>query len=149
MSEQSNVLKIDIELDIDKMITQIDKFDTLENNEQLFGSYAKINEVKAKLKQINEAFDTVERQVKYKINDKAKALYGPDWSAIAGTGYKITRSFSGSVYELGEGVQKKFTKVTVAADRDAIDEYVKENSKLPKGVNYNPSRTEVIKVTLK
>lgn len=150
MKNQSRVIVIErVEIDVDQVISQIDKAKELENNSELFTTLASLSATK---KMIDEAYDKyveVEQNIKQAINDKAKSVYGVKWEAIAGEGYKITRSLTGSVYELTDRVQSKFVVVKKTPNTKEINAYIKAKSKLPAGVEYNPNRGESLRITVK
>lgn len=124
---------------------------TLENNEELFGKLADVFKAKKDLKDLLDQIEKIESEAKNAINSKARALYGPNWTAIKGKGYKITRSKAGAVYTRLEGAKigKRFIKVIESLNTEAIDEELEKTGKLPKGLDFNPNRSEVIRVTLK
>lgn len=122
---------------------------SLKDNQQLFHDLAEIAQVKNSLKEIIDEVDAVDRQVKQTINDRAKALYGSDWDVISGDGFKISRSFTGAVYEVTGTPKKAFLKIVTNADSGAIDEYIKQHSKLPEGIALNENRGESIRITIK
>lgn len=121
-----------------------------ENDEQLFQELAGIASCKREIDEFLDEFANLERSVKQAINDRAKALFGDKWAAIRGNGYKITRSMAGSVYDVDpKSTNKKFLVTSYAPNTDAIKDYVREKNKLPKGVEFNPNRTEVIRINVK
>ena len=155
----SGKLTIQIDLDVQPVLDTIAKAKSLENNNDLFNGLAPIITEKKKLEDALEQVEAVERQVKQTINDRAKAIMGPDWAAIKGTNYKFTRSFTGSVYELvpildedtGEVIKEadpEFVKITVAPNTEAITKFREANSALPECVAINESRGESIRLTV-
>lgn len=120
-------------------------------NTTLFGNLAAVAEARGKVEGALELVETLEREVKRAINDRAKALYGKDWTAIEGPGYKITRSFTGSVYDVvaPDKVDPKLVNITVRADTKAIDDYVETKDTLPAGIERNPNRAESIRIKVK
>lgn len=142
-------MQLSVEYEPDKIVELIKEAKDLKNNTNVFDKLAFVAQIKAQIGDLTEAFDKLEREVKYAINDRAKALYGKDWDVIAGDGYKVTRSFTGAVYDITDSTKKEFTKVTIAPDTKAIEEYVKAKSKLPNGVALNEHRGESIRITLK
>jgi len=140
-----------ITIDDDHLKEAIAKSADLEH-EQAFAALADITKAKKELADALETLEGVEREVKYTIDDRAKALYGTDWQAIAGDGYKITRSKTGAVYVINPEVKpaKKFLKITETVNAKAIEaELEAHDGKLPRGIEYNPSRGTMIRITLK
>jgi hypothetical protein len=142
-------LKLELDLDFAGISDRLEKAEKLEDNELLFGALAMIDFEKRKLAAANEAFEAVEREVKQKINDKANALYGTNWAAIKGNGYKITKSSVGSVYTIVGQTGEDFVEVKLAPKTKAINDFVKAHSTLPEGIEYNPNRGESIRITVK
>lgn len=142
-------LNIVIDLDTESLTGAITTVKDLNDNNKVFGILSGIAKPKAELKEALEAIEAVEREIKQVISDRARSLYGNDWKVIAGTGYKIGRSMSGSVYDFNGEPEPQFVKVARSIDTDAVTDYVKGNGKLPDGVAINPNRTEVIKLTVK
>lgn len=116
----------------------------------VFEKLSQFQEVKNSLGDAADTLKSLEAEVKSLINSKAKALFGVEWKAIAGHGFKITRSGTGSVYESPEidKVDKNFVEVKKSLNSKAVDEFIKENSKLPNGIMYNPRRGEQIRITV-
>lgn len=146
-----NLVRISHEIDTDALQRTIHNALKLEDNQELFEQLTAILKAKKDITDLLEQVERIERDAKRAINAKAQQLYGRDWQAIAGKGWKITRYFAGSVYARieGEKVPKQFVKVVENLDTKAIDAYLEANEKLPKGLQLNNDRTEVIKVTLK
>lgn len=142
-------MKLDINttLDLDPFLTKIKYAKNLEDKE-FFGELAKIQSVKDELKDIQEAVEDVERQVKQAINDRAKALYGDNWQAIKGEGFKISRSMTGAVYSVTDKADDKFIQLSVRPDTKAIDSYIETKGELPGGVDFNPKRNESLRITV-
>lgn len=146
-------MKFDLTLqfDTDELADQIKAAQKLETDEAVFAGLAKVVSAKKDLATAKEALDKVESTVKSAINDKAKALYGPNWQAIAGQGFKITRSQSGAVYEVldnEQAIDAGVVKVDIKPDTDKINEFLETKEKLPPGIGRNESRTEQIRITL-
>jgi len=80
---------------------------------------------------------------------RPKALYGPQWQAIKGEGYKITRSYTGSIYEVTGEPAPELIEIKKSIKSKLVDEYVKAEGKLPEGIGYNPNRGEAIRITVK
>lgn len=146
---QNNIIQIDVTVNLDEVLEAIKNADSLQDNEKMFEYLSKIQEVKNKFEQEQEKLENVEKDIKAAINDKAKALYGNDWSAIKGEKFKITRSYSGSVFEITEKTPEKFLIIKKSPNTKAIQAYMQEKNKLPAGVDYNPKRSEVIRITVK
>ena len=121
----------------------------LNNEPQLFAKLAEIAQVKSMMADAKEALDKVEAEVKGLINAKAKQLYGDNWQAIAGPGYKISRSFTGAKYEQFGAAPEEFIIIKQSVDSKAVDNYVKAHNELPEGIAVNAARGESIRITVK
>lgn len=146
------MIELNIKIDEEKLKSLLTEADNLNDNDQVFG---KLTEVVAAKKQLEDALETVakiEAEAKQDIDARAKALYGNDWQAISGTGYKITRSFTGAVYTMNpdQKPDRKFLKIVESLDTAKIKAAIELNGgKLPKGVELNPNRNTSIRITLK
>jgi hypothetical protein len=147
----NNTININININPDEIISVLEKVKKLENNDQVFKMLSQVATPKQELKDALEIIEDAERKIKRAISDRAGKLYGKDWQAIAGNGYKIGRQMSGSVYELENDaeVPDEFKKVAISLDSDIVTSYVKANGKLPDGIVVNPNRQEVIRLTVK
>ena len=147
----SNIIELKATINFDDIQKTIDNALKLEDNNEVFYALTGITKTKSEIKDLLEKIEKVERDTKGLINNKAKALYGNDWQTIAGEHYKITRYNQGPVYSRIEGskIAKKFIKIVESLNTEAIDEELEKTSKLPTGLDFNDSRTEVIKVTLR
>lgn len=143
-------LELTIKVDLEAITKAVEDSKNLEDNELLFGKLSAFAFEKKQVEAFNEAFENVERMVKQVINDKAKALYGANWTAIKGSNYKITRSLTGSVYQIIdlEKVPENILKVKMDIDSKKVNDYVKANSKLPDGLTVNPNRSESVRITV-
>lgn len=144
-----NKIIINAELDLEALQKIADDALTLDDNAELFAKLAEFATAKG---QIDEALDAIKRaevQVKGIINAKAKQLYGNNWQAIAGPGYKISRSFTGAKYEQTGAAPEQFIIIKQSVDSKAVDNYVKANSALPEGIEINQARGESIRITVK
>lgn len=144
-------MTVNYTLEPEELTKSIQEAVTLENNEELFGKLADVFKAKKDLKDLLDQVEKIEAEAKNAINSKAKTLYGDSWQAIAGKGYKITRSKAGAVYTRLEGAKigKRFIKIVESLNTAVIDEELEKTGKLPKGLDFNPNRSEVIRVTLK
>lgn len=146
------MIELNIKIDDEQLENTINNAEQLKDNDKVFASLTEV--VKAK-KQIEDALEVVsklEAKAKQDIDAKAKALYGNDWRAIAGTGYKITRSFAGAVYMINpdQRPDKKYLKVIESIDTAKVKAAIELNDgKLPKGIELNPHRNTSIRITLK
>lgn len=145
MEEKVN---INAEIDLAGLKASVDEALKLEDNGELFGQLAAIAKTKKQVADVMEQVEQIERDAKGLINAKAKALYGPNWQAIKGPGYKISRSMTGSKYEHAAGAPEQFIIVKTSVDSKAVDKYVTETNELPTGIAYNPSRGESIRITV-
>jgi hypothetical protein len=143
------VIDLHDKLDDQAIKSLISEASELENNDELFGHLAEIARIKQDFKDVTEVLDRLELEIKQEINEKAKALYGPQWQAIKGDGYKITRSYTGSIYEVTGEPAPELIEVTKSIKSKLVEEYVKAKGTLPEGIGYNPNRGEAIRITVK
>lgn len=143
-------ISIQLEIDVKELQEAVENADSLNDNAAVFGQLAIIGRAKKELGDAADLLKQVEDMAKGLINAKAKALYGPDWTAIEGPGYKITRSGTGSVYDvIDPKAAEEFIEVEFKPDAKAIKEYEKGHNALPEGIGYNPQRGESIRITVK
>ena len=139
-------------LNLDTFKTILDNIKTIENDEQFFKGLAAIGIAKSVLKDAMEVVDEYELQAKGLINAKAKALYGSDWQVIKGEHFKVSRSFTGQLYEITneDTVEADFVKVKIAPNAKEIETFREtHDNKLPDGVAINEHRGESIRITVK
>ena len=143
--------RITIAVDIDLAEVQgiVDAALKLEDNAELFTKLAEFAKIKKQIADAVEAIDRVEVDIKGVINAKAKQLYGNDWQAIAGPGYKISRSFTGAKYEHVGEASEEFIVTKLSINSKAVETYVKKHSELPTGIAVNSARGESIRITVK
>lgn len=141
-------LSLNIEINLEPIVKAIEGSKTLDDNELLFAQLSAIEFDKEQINLLQESFDKVYKEIKQVINDKAKALYGPKWSAIQGKNYKITRSLTGSVYQIIDldKIPEDLLKVEMTVESKLVEDYIKSNSKLPEGLGYNPNRNESLRI---
>lgn len=141
----------DISIDEDELKSLISEAKDLNDHEEMFNKLSEISVLKKEIADALEIVEGVEREAKYTIDDRARELYGNDWQAISGKGYKISRSRTGSVYTILPDIkpQKKFLVIKESINTKAVDAEIEEKGKLPKGVEYNPSRGTMIRITLR
>lgn len=143
--------KIDINVSIDLAEVQgiADAALSLDDNAALFGKLAEFATVKRQLDDAMDAIKKVETDIKGIINAKAKQLYGPQWQAISGPGYKISRSYTGAKYEQVGAAPEQFIIIKQSVDSKAVDDYVKGHNELPAGIAQSTARGESIRITVK
>lgn len=141
-------VEVDVQADVDELLELITKVKDLEDSEELFKKLSGIQTVKDALGRAQDIVTSAEGQVKTAINDKAKSLYGNQWQVIAGNGYKITRSMTGSVYDIAdiEAIDDKLTTTKTTVNTKAVEKAIQETGKLPEGVELNPKRGESIQI---
>lgn len=144
----SEVIKIEAEIDLESLKTIIEDASNLNDNEEVFNKLIEVYRVKKQAEDILDSLKTIEDTVKSTIKSRATELYGPEWEAVKGTNYKITRSSTGAVFNISGKVQKKFKIVKESVDTKAVNEYIKEKGKLPAGLEYNASRGSSIRITV-
>ncbi len=146
------MIEIDaIKINDDELKQAITSAKDLNDNEAAFAELAKVSQVKKQIKDVLDTLESIEADAKNEIDGRAKALYGSDWQAIAGKGYKITRSRTGSVYTINPDIKplKKYLVIKETVNTKLVEAEVEVNGKLPKGIEINPSRGTMIKVTIK
>lgn len=146
------MIEIDaIKINDDELKQAIASAKDLNDNEAAFAELAKVSQIKKQIKDVLDTLEGIEADAKNEIDGRAKALYGNDWQAIAGKGYKITRSRTGSVYTINPEIKplKKYLVIKETVNTKLVDAEVEVNGKLPKGIEINPSRGTMIKVTIK
>lgn len=143
-------MKIEYLLDIDKLKTLINEASNLNDNNDFFKKLSEINQAKSELKDILEEVDSIEQEIKSVINGRAKQLYGSDWQVIKGRGYKLSRYFSGDIFSRLEDqkIDKKYLKIIERLDSKIIEETIVKTGALPKGLEYNNNRSEVIRISV-
>lgn len=140
-----------IQIDDEKLKESITAAADLNNNDEAFAELAAIRRFKKQIADALDMVDKIESEAKAAIDARAKTLYGINWQAIAGQGYKITRSKTGSVYNINPELKpsKKFLIVKESVNSKLVDAEVELHGKLPKGIEINPDRGTMIKVTIK
>lgn len=142
-------ININASFDLQELRDSIQSVDRVEDAEAFFEQLTRISKAKAELAALSDALASVEQEAKGLINAKAKALYGEDWQTVKGHGFKITRSRTGAVYDITGKPQAKFVKVKKSVDSKAVEEFIVRNDgKLPAGIDYNPKRGESIRITV-
>lgn len=142
-------INISIKFKTSQIVGVLKQIPKLENNDQVFKLLATATAPKQQLQKALDEVEAAEREIKQAIADRARTLYGEDWAAIEGKGYKIARQQGGAVYEKIGKVAPEFVKITETLNSDAITDFVKANGKLPTGVAPNKARTESIRITVK
>lgn len=145
----TNEVNINYTFDLNKLKDTIEKSKDLNDNSKVFSQLSEIFKAKKEIDDIKDLLISIDQEAKNLINSKAKALYGSDWQAIKGDGYKITKSFTGSIYSIVDKPNKKFLITKESVNSSVVDDYVQENEKLPKGIDFNPQRGESIRVIVK
>lgn len=149
-NDEPNVLEF-LGLSVEALEDLVQGASQLEDNQQLFEQLASISKAKKLVEDALEEVLAVETEAKGLINAKAKALYGHDWQAIKGKGYKISRQQTGAVYEFTdpEKVADEFVKIKMDPNAATITNYREtHDNALPKGVGLNEHRGESIRVAV-
>lgn len=138
-------------LDLEQFKSVIENVKKAETDEQFFMALSAIAIAKKVLGDAVEVVENYEAQAKGLINAKAKALYGPDWQVIKGERFKISRSFTGAIYEIDEDkVAEDFVKVKFMPNAREIETFREtHDNKLPDGVAINEHRGESIRIAVK
>lgn len=142
-------MEISLNIDLDQLRTDIESATKITDDEKFFEQLSEVEVVKKQLKDAADLLYSIEQDVKGLINTKAKALFGPDWQAIKGERFKITRSKTGDMYLVNGKPNPKFTKVKVSVDSKAVEEFLVSNDKLPAGIEVNDKRGESLRITIK
>lgn len=146
----SNIVKLELEINIDELRDIITESKDLNDNEQLFNNLVQFARAKKKINDLLDQIISIEEDAKGLIKSKALALYGNGWQAIKGKGYKISRSQTGAVFSVLPDVKppKDFLVVKESLDSKKVEQFIKETGKLPKGIEYNPSRGSSLRITV-
>jgi hypothetical protein len=144
-------IELKFEVDLKALLESIAKSGDLGNDPEVFNALAEVERVKASFKAAQKKLDEIEKQAKEVINGRAKALYGDNWSVIKDSEdrYKILRTPTGSVFEATDDADDEFLKLQISVDTDKVETFIKENSKLPEGIQYNPNRGQSIRINVK
>jgi hypothetical protein len=145
---KNNIIKINAEFDIDLVKESVEKAKDLNDNEELFEQLVGFEKIKKQASDILDQIKSVEDDVKGLIKTKANALYGNEWEAIKGHNYKITKSPTGSVFNIDGKPQKKFLVIKESINTKEVNTYIKEKGKLPVGIDYNGERGSSIRITV-
>lgn len=148
--EKPDVLEF-LGLDLKDLEQIILKSKDLEKDSDFFDAMSAISFAKKKVADALEDVTRLEEQAKGLINAKAKALYGKNWQVIRGEHFKISRQFTGQVYELTdvEKVAEEYLKVKFTPNTRTIEQYREtHDNTLPEGVTINEERRESIRVTI-
>lgn len=121
---------------------------SLQDDNEVFKSLSVLADIKDDLKSIEAPINELYGAVLQAISKKAQELYGNDWKVIKGDNYSISRSYSGAVYQITDDTPEQFIRLERKPNTDEIENYIKDNSKLPEGVDYNPDRNESIRIKL-
>jgi len=143
-------VKIELELDIEALKEVIEKAKDLNDNQDLFSQLVEVYRAKKQVADVLDQLISIETEAKGFIKAKADNLFGKEWSAIKGDGYKITKSGTGSVFNILPEAKppKKFLVIKESLDSKLVEAHIKETGKLPKGIEYNPSRGSSLRVTI-
>lgn len=145
------IVTLHYELDTEALAHIIEAASELNDNEQIFAKLVELTTIKTEIQDILDIVEKAEREAKDAIKTKAKTLYGNDWQAIKGNGYKISRVPTGSVYTLNPDVKvkKEFLEIKESVNTKAVELELEKTGKLPKGIEINPKRGESIRITVK
>lgn len=141
----------EINIDDEALKASISEAGDLNNNEAMFEKLTEITKAKKELADALEVISSMESMAKNEIDSRAKTLYGINWQAISGEGYKISKSFTGAVYEINPEIKpsKKYLVVKETVNTKAVEAELELNGKLPKGIEPNKSRGTMLRITLK
>ncbi len=141
-------IKIELEINIDELKDIVNDATDLNDNQQLFSNLVEFERAKKRINAVLDQLISIESDAKGLIKSKAEALYGSEWSAIKGKGYKITKSSTGAVFNIFGKPPKEFLVIKEALDTKLVEAHIKETGKLPKGIEYSPSRGTSLRITV-
>lgn len=146
-----SLVKFEFEIDIVKIHDIVNDASDLNDNQEMFGELVKITRVKKQLELLLDQVTSIELEAKSAIKGRATELYGANWSAIAGNGYKITKSATGAVFSVLPDAtpDADFYEAKLSLNSKLVENYVKETGKLPEGIEYNSTRGSSIRITVK
>jgi len=137
------------EFDLEALKTSIENVTDIEQAEAFFEQLTEVMRIKKELAAVADLLKPIEVEAKGLINAKAKALYGDDWKAIKGHGFKIVRSGTGAVFEITGSPVAKYVNIKKSVNGEAVKEFIaRHDGKLPGGIEYSPSRGESIRITV-
>lgn len=142
-----NKVRIEAEFDLEALKASIENVKDFDKAEDFFAQLSEVQRVKTEINDVLDIMKSVEAEAKGLVNAKAKALYGDEWSAIKGHGFKITRSHTGAVFTITGRPNARFVETKKSVKSDEVKEYIVEHDgQLPSGIEYNPDRGESIKI---
>jgi len=145
----NDVIDIELKVDIKKLRETIESALDLNDNQQLFEQLIEFERVKKQVANIMDSIKSIEADAKGLIASKANALYTDKWEAVSGKNYKITKSPTNNVFNITDAVEAEFVVVKKTANTKIINQYIKDNGKLPNGVDYNMERGTSIRINIK
>ncbi len=145
---QDGKFVLNIEIDIRAIGDAINTADDLNDNDAVFAALASYAVPKKQLETALAEIVKIESAAKGAIKSRAETLYGDAWDAIKGHGYKIGRQATGAVFAITGKPKKDFVKTTVSVETKKVEEYVKANSKLPAGIEFNKNRGSSLRVAV-
>jgi hypothetical protein len=143
-----DVIDIELKVDIKKLRETIESALDLNDNQQLFEQLIEFERVKKQVADIVDSIKSIEVDAKGLIASKANALYTDKWEAIKGKHYKITKSPTGSVFIIDGEPENEFVVIKKSLDTKLVNNYIKDNGKLPSGVQYNDARGTSIRINV-
>lgn len=140
-----------IKIDDEALKSSIFEATDLNDNEAMFAKLTEISKAKKELADALDQISSLESLAKNEIDNRAKTLYGNDWQAIAGSGYKISKSYTGAVYNISPDVKpaKKYLVIKESINTKVVEAELEVSGKLPKGIEPNKSRGTMIRISLK
>lgn len=141
----------EIKIDEEALKANILEATDLNDNEAMFERLTEIAKAKKELSDALDKIAGLESLAKSEIDSRAKTLYGNDWQAIVGSGYKISKSYTGAVYNISPDVKpsKKYLVIKESVNTKAVEAELEVSGKLPKGIELNESRGTMIRISLK
>lgn len=141
----------EIKIDEEALKANILEATDLNDNEAMFERLTEITKAKKELSDALDKIAGLESLAKSEIDSRAKTLYGNDWQAIVGSGYKISKSYTGAVYNISPDVKpaKKYLVIKESVNTKAVEAELEVSGKLPKGIEPNKARGTMIRISLK
>lgn len=149
--QDRQIVEISYQIDLTKITDDIASSDNLENDRDVFAALSAIEVVKHEFKLAEKKIEEIEKQVKTTIDARARKLYGNHWTVIKDSEdrYKIIKVPTGPVFEASDKAPDEFLKAQISVNTEAVESFIKDHSKLPKGISYNGVRGQSIRISVK
>jgi hypothetical protein len=141
-----------IKVDPEALAKTVKGLADLNNSKELYNAIAGVQAELDKVLKVQRQLEEIQSDLKQVVDLRGTALYGANWKAVEGEGYKIVKSPTGAVYTLQPDSKpsKNFLKIETSVNTDVVNEYIAEHDgKLPKGIDMNPKRGASIRIAVK